>query len=79
MGDTIRILLVDDHAVVRSGLGAFLSVHPDLELVGEAENGKQAVVRAGLLHPDVILMDLMMPVMDGVTAIAAIKKQNPAI
>ncbi len=79
MGDTIRILLVDDHAVVRSGLGAFLSVHPDLELVGEAENGEQAVVRAGLLHPDVILMDLMMPVMDGVTAIAAIKKQNPAI
>jgi two-component system, NarL family, response regulator LiaR len=79
MGDTIRILLVDDHAVVRSGLGAFLSVHPDLELVGEAENGEQAVVRAGLLHPDVILMDLMMPVMDGVTAIAAIKKKNPAI
>jgi len=79
MGDTIRILLVDDHAVVRSGLGAFLSVHPDLELVGEAENGEQAVVRAGLLHPDVILMDLMMPVMDGVTAIAAIKKQNPSI
>ena len=79
MSDKIRIMLVDDHAVVRSGLGAFLSVNPDLELVGEAENGEQAIVRANLLKPDVILMDLMMPVMDGVTAIAQIKKQNPAI
>jgi len=76
---TIRIMLVDDHAVVRSGLGAFLSVNPDLELVGEAENGEQAITRANLLKPDVILMDLMMPVMDGVAATAAIKKQNPAI
>jgi NarL family two-component system response regulator LiaR len=75
----IRIMLVDDHAVVRSGLGAFLSVNPDLELVGEAENGEQAVVRAGILKPDVILMDLMMPVMDGVAATAVIKKQNPGI
>jgi two-component system, NarL family, response regulator LiaR len=78
METRIRIMLVDDHAVVRSGLGAFLSVNQDLELVGEAENGEQAVVRAGLLKPDVILMDLMMPVMDGVAATAAIKKQNPA-
>ena len=79
MENKTRIMLVDDHAVVRSGLGAFLSVHPDLELVGEAENGEQAVARAGLLQPDVILMDLMMPVMDGVAAIAAIKKQHAAI
>jgi NarL family two-component system response regulator LiaR len=79
MSEKIRIMLVDDHAVVRSGLGAFLSVNPDLELVGEAENGEQAVVRAGILKPDVILMDLMMPVMDGVAATAAIKKQNPGI
>ncbi|HEY9076145.1 MAG TPA: response regulator transcription factor [Anaerolineaceae bacterium] len=79
MPSTIRIMLVDDHAVVRSGLGAFLSVNPDLELVGEAENGEQAVVRAGILKPDVILMDLMMPVMDGVAATAAIKKQHPSI
>jgi len=79
MENKIRIMLVDDHAVVRSGLGAFLSVNPDLELVGEAENGEQAVARANILKPDVILMDLMMPVMDGVTAIALIKKQNPAI
>ncbi|MCG2786920.1 MAG: response regulator transcription factor [Anaerolineae bacterium] len=79
MENKIRIMLVDDHAVVRSGLGAFLSVNPDLQLVGEAENGEQAVVRAGILKPDVILMDLMMPVMDGVTATQAIKKQNPGI
>jgi NarL family two-component system response regulator LiaR len=79
MSEKIRIMLVDDHAVVRSGLGAFLSVNPDLELVGEAENGEQAVVRAGLLQPDVILMDLMMPVMDGIAATAAIKKQHPRI
>lgn len=79
MPDTIRVMLVDDHAVVRSGLSAFLMVSPDLELVGEAENGQQAVTRAGLLQPDVILMDLMMPVMDGVAATQAIKRQYPAI
>jgi two-component system, NarL family, response regulator LiaR len=75
----IRIMIVDDHAVVRSGLGAFLTVVPDLELVGEAENGDQAVVRAKALQPDVILMDLMMPGMDGVTATRLIKEQNPSI
>ncbi len=79
MDDRIRVLIVDDHAVVRSGLSAFLSVNPDLELVGEAENGQQAVARAGLLQPDVILMDLMMPVMDGVAATQAIKRQHPHI
>ena len=51
----IRVMIVDDHAVVRSGLGAFLSVIPDLELVGEAESGDLAVVRCGYLHPHVIL------------------------
>ena len=75
----IRIMLVDDHAVVRSGLSAFLTVNPDLELVAEAENGEQAVIRANLVKPDVILMDLMMPVMDGVAATRAIKQQNPGI
>jgi two-component system, NarL family, response regulator LiaR len=79
MSDKIKVMLVDDHAVVRSGLSAFLSVNPDLELVGEAENGQQAVVRAGLLQPDVILMDLMMPVMDGIAATQAIKRQHPRI
>jgi NarL family two-component system response regulator LiaR len=75
----IRIMIVDDHAVVRSGLGAFLTAMPDLEMVGEAENGEQAVVRAGLLKPDVILMDLMMPGMDGVSATRHIKTQHPSI
>lgn len=79
MSNTIRVMLVDDHAVVRSGLSAFLMVNPDLELVGEAEDGQQAVLRAGLLQPDVILMDLMMPVMDGIAATQAIKRQYPAM
>lgn len=73
----IRVMIVDDHAVVRSGLGAFLSVIPDLELVGEAENGELAVVRCGHLHPDVILMDLMMPGTDGVTATRLIREKYP--
>lgn len=77
MQTPIRVMLVDDHAVVRSGLSAFLSVHTDLELVGEAENGEQAVLRVASLKPDVILMDLMMPVMDGVAATAAIKQAHP--
>ena len=75
----IRIMIVDDHAVVRSGLGAFLSAVPDLQLVGEAENGEQAVVRAKALKPDVILMDLMMPGVDGITATRSIKECNPSI
>jgi NarL family two-component system response regulator LiaR len=79
MSDKIKVMLVDDHAVVRSGLSAFLSVNPDLELVGEAENGQQAVVRAGLLQPDVILMDLMMPDMDGATATRLIRNQFPKV
>lgn len=73
----IRVMIVDDHAVVRSGLGAFLSVIPELELVGEAENGELAVVRCGFLHPDVILMDLMMPGTDGVTATRLIREKYP--
>ncbi len=72
-------MIVDDHAVVRSGLGAFLASASGLELVGEAENGEQAVARAKILHPDVILMDLMMPGMDGATATRIIKDQNPSI
>jgi NarL family two-component system response regulator LiaR len=75
----IRVMIVDDHAVVRSGLGAFLSLVPRFVLVGEAENGEQAVVRAKSLRPDVILMDLMMPGMDGVTATRLIKEHTPSI
>ncbi len=73
----IRVMLVDDHNVVRSGLGAFLSVMPDLELVGEAENGAEAVQRCAFLRPDVVLMDLMMPVLDGVAATQQIRAQHP--
>lgn len=73
----IRVMLVDDHAVVRSGLGAFLSAVPDLELVGEAENGEQAVAHCEKFKPDVILMDLVMPVMDGVAATRHIREKNP--
>jgi NarL family two-component system response regulator LiaR len=81
MTDTnrIRVMLVDDHAVVRSGLGAFLSVMPDLELVGEAENGDEAVVRCGRLRPDVVLMDLIMPGTDGVTATRRIHEKYPTV
>jgi NarL family two-component system response regulator LiaR len=75
----IRVMLVDDHAVVRSGLGAVLLTNDDMVLVGEAGNGEEAVRLAGKLQPDVILMDLMMPVMDGVAAIGSIKIQWPKI
>ena len=75
----IKVMLVDDHAVVRSGLSAFLSVVPDLELVGEAENGDEAVRRCSLLQPDVILMDLMMPGTNGVTATRLIHEKYPVV
>lgn len=75
----IRVMIVDDHAVVRSGLSAFLMVYPDFEMVGEAENGEEAVTRAPLLRPDVILMDLVMPGMDGVTTTRAIRQRYPNI
>ncbi len=73
----IKVLLVDDHSVVRSGLGAVLMSFEDMTLVGEAGNGEEAVRLCEKLQPDVVLMDLMMPVMDGVAATAAIKKQCP--
>ncbi|WP_125773535.1 response regulator [Antribacter gilvus] len=68
----IRVLVVDDHPVVRSGLVGMLSVEPDLDVVGEAANGAEAVTLAAELAPDVVLMDLRMPVLDGVAATAAI-------
>ena len=75
----IRVLIVDDHAVVRSGLAAFFAAYPDLELIGEAENGAEALVRCQLQNPDVILMDLVMPGMDGVTATRQIKEKHPDV
>ncbi len=74
---TIRVLVVDDHAIIRKGMRAVLDLVPDVELVGEAENGKQAIKMDRDLHPDVILMDLMMPEMDGIACIGEIKSQTP--
>jgi NarL family two-component system response regulator LiaR len=75
----IRVLLVDDHAVVRSGLGAVLSTCNGIILAGEAGNGQEAIDLCDKLKPDIVLMDLMMPVMDGVTATADIHKKWPNI
>jgi DNA-binding NarL/FixJ family response regulator len=73
----IRILVVDDHAVVRQGLRMFLSLDPDLAVVGEATNGQEALRLAHELRPDVVLMDLVMPVMDGIAATGAIRRELP--
>jgi NarL family two-component system response regulator LiaR len=75
----IRVMLVDDHAVVRSGLGAFLLAFDDLELVGEAGGGEEAVRLCEQLEPDVVLMDLVMPGMDGAAATRAIRERCPQI
>jgi NarL family two-component system response regulator LiaR len=75
----IRVLVVDDHKVVRKGLRTFIAVHDDLDLVGEAGNGEEAIEQCAALCPDVVLMDLKMPVMDGPTAIEHIRERFPEI
>ena len=75
----IRVLLVDDHGVVRRGLRTFLELQPDIEVVGEAADGAEGIAQAARLVPDVVLMDLLMPGTDGLTAIAAIKAAQPEI
>lgn len=81
MSDTqpIRILIVDDHKMVRNGLQTFISVHDDLTCVGEARNGEEAIRQCEALQPDVVLMDLKMPVMDGPTAIEHIRSRFPEV
>ena len=75
----IRLLIVDDHPVVRDGLQGMLATQPDFEVVGEAEDGATAVRLAAELRPKVVLMDLRMPVMDGVSAIREIKADQPSV
>ncbi|MDX1689073.1 MAG: response regulator transcription factor [Candidatus Promineifilaceae bacterium] len=75
----INVLLVDDHSVVRQGLRMFLELDPELEVVGEARDGAEAVRRARQLQPDVVLMDLLMPEMDGIEATTMIRREMPDI
>jgi DNA-binding NarL/FixJ family response regulator len=79
MADRIRILLVDDHAMVRRGMRDFLALHADLEVVGEAADGLAALETTASLVPDVVIMDLLMPGMDGIAATAEIKTRHPAV
>jgi len=74
---SIRVLIADDHSVVRQGLRMFLGADPELEIIGEARDGAEALKLASQLRPDVVLMDLVMPVMDGISATAAIRRDMP--
>jgi NarL family two-component system response regulator LiaR len=78
-GVTIRVLITDDHKVVRRGLRGFLELDPALEVVGEAGNGEEAVAMSRRLEPDVVLMDLLMPVMDGIEATRDIRRELPGV
>ncbi len=75
----IRVLLADDQSIVREGLASLLQTKPDIEVIAEADNGKIAVMRSLELKPDVVLMDIRMPIMDGVAAIRALTQQAPEI
>ena len=76
---TIRVLITDDHGVVRQGLRMYLGLDPELEVVGEAANGEEALRMARELRPDVVLMDLLMPVMDGIAATGMIRAELPEV
>src|SRR5215212_5493472 len=77
MSEPIRILIVDDHAIVRKGLRTLITSEPDMEIAGEAADGIEAVLKARALHPDVILLDMVMPRLDGLGAIQQIKQETP--
>ena len=79
MPDPIRLLIVDDHAVVRKGLAMVLRLEADLDVVGEAENGKTGLAAAQSLNPDIVLVDLIMPEMDGQEMALALRKSRPDI
>ncbi len=79
MAERIRVLLVDDHAMFREGVRSLLDGEPDLEVVGEVEDGRQAVQTALTLAPDVVLMDITMPQLDGIEATRQIRGHNDAI
>ena len=75
--EAIRVMIVDDHAILRMGLKIFLESVDDMQVVGEAANGQEALDLCQRLHPDVIIMDLAMPVMDGMTAMTIILRKHP--
>src|SRR5689334_3922798 len=77
MSKTIRVLIADDHGVVRKGIRAFLATKPEVEVIGEAADGGEAVRMAAALRPDVILMDLVMPEVDGIEAVRQIRADQP--
>jgi NarL family two-component system response regulator LiaR len=79
MADQIRIMVVDDHPITRAGLTLFLKAHNDLSLVGEASSGEEAVALCEKVSPDVVLMDLKLPGIDGVSAMLAIRERHPQV